>query len=238
MIDKFDELIRVYAPTVEDFTFVQIGANDGRNGDPLYSFVTEYGWRGILVEPQKAVFEQRLLANYSGNNKLSFENLAIDETDGERELFRLSFSNARWATGLSSFKRSHLEHHIDNGYVERMIGKQRDQLPEERADYIASEMVTTMTFKSLFDKHGIKSLDLLQIDAEGYDYALIQMFDFDQLRPAIIQFEMHVMSKQEQRESRAKLERNGYVTFKDYINMVAIQRKVVERLSIQLVVNQ
>jgi len=66
-----------------------------------------------------------------------------------------------------------------------------------------------MTFKSLFFRHGIKSLDLLQIDAEGYDYTVIQLFDFERLRSLMIQLEMHVMSKQEQRESRARLEHYG-----------------------------
>lgn len=234
MIKKFNDLIRAYAPTVEEFAFVQVGANDGRIGDPLYSFITEYGWRGVLIEPQKEVFEERLLLNYSGNDKLSFENVAIDEVDGQRELFMLSFSTKRWAVGLSSFRRSHLEHHIDNGYVDRMIGAERQKLPEDRASYISSETVTTMSFNSLLDKYGFKRLDLLQMDAEGYDYKLLKLFDFDRLRPAIVQLEMHVMSEQERRESRERLERYGYLTFKDYINMVAIQQSVAEDLAIQV----
>ncbi len=31
--------------------FIGIGANDGVTHDPLYPFVRDFGWRGIMVEP-------------------------------------------------------------------------------------------------------------------------------------------------------------------------------------------
>ena len=33
-----------------DVFLVQIGANDGITIDPLYKFVTEYAWRGVLLD--------------------------------------------------------------------------------------------------------------------------------------------------------------------------------------------
>ena len=39
----------------KEIFFIQIGANDGKSTDPLYRFVTELGWSGILVEPQPNV---------------------------------------------------------------------------------------------------------------------------------------------------------------------------------------
>src|SRR3954468_17616287 len=33
-----------------DLTFIQIGANDGVTGDPVHSFVTDYGFRGVCLE--------------------------------------------------------------------------------------------------------------------------------------------------------------------------------------------
>lgn len=232
VIRNFDELARTYADAFDNIFFIQVGANDGKIGDPLFDLINEFGWRGVLVEPQKHVYEKSLLTNYQGHDNLCFENVAIGEEDGQRELFKLSFSQERWATGLASFHRSHLERHIAEGYIERMIGTERDRLPANQSEYITSEIVTTVTFDTLLDKYQIKRLDLLQIDTEGYDYTLLQLFDFNRLRPAIIQFETHVMTDEQQNYSRDLLDHYGYLTFVDYINTVACQRKLAEELEI------
>src|SRR5262249_41430054 len=39
-----------------DVAFLQIGAFDGRQGDPLYQFITRHHWRGVLVEPMPDAF--------------------------------------------------------------------------------------------------------------------------------------------------------------------------------------
>src|SRR6266481_6003650 len=57
----------------KDLFFIQIGANDGVSNDPLYKFVIEYGWAGILVEPLPQVFEV-LRRNYADKPNLKFLN--------------------------------------------------------------------------------------------------------------------------------------------------------------------
>ena len=37
-----------------------------------------------------------------------------------------------------------------------------------------------------------KRVDLFQIDAEGYDADIIFMFDFEEYRPRLIQYEQHI----------------------------------------------
>jgi FkbM family methyltransferase len=229
---NFDGLARAYSATTDDFLFIQVGANDGRIGDPLFGLVTEYGWRGILVEPQQYVYEKRLVPNYAGHDRLYFENVAIDRQEGQRKLYKLSFSQERWATGLASFKKSHLEKHIAEGYIERMIGDERNRLPASKTEYICSEIVTTMTFNTLLDKYRIENLDLLQIDTEGYDYTLLQLFDFARLRPSIIQFEHHVMTDQERNDSLNLLHSYDYLTFFEHINIVAFRKELSEEIGI------
>ena len=60
---KWEDYIEYLPPKLSDVTFVQIGANCGKNtyfcaagGDPLWSYVTSCGWRGVLVEPVSYVF--------------------------------------------------------------------------------------------------------------------------------------------------------------------------------------
>lgn len=232
IVRSFNELAKVCSSGIDEFFFIQVGANDGRIGDPIFHLVTELGWKGILVEPQRWVYEEYLVQNYAGYDNLFFENVAIDDMDGRRELFKLAFSNRRWATGLASFKKSHIEHHIENGYVDRMIGDERDQLPNDLADYISSEVVTTMSFDTLLDKYLVEHLDLLQIDTEGHDYRLLQMFDFNRLRPSIIQFEHHVMTEEQRGHSLDLLHDYGYLTFKEHINIVGLQRSLAQDLEL------
>ena len=47
-----------------DFTFLQVGAFDGRTDDPIYPLVEEFGIRGIVVEPQPEMLET-LRASYA-----------------------------------------------------------------------------------------------------------------------------------------------------------------------------
>ena len=60
-----------YLGSFNDVTFVQIGANCGKNtygcaagGDPLWSYVTSCGWRGVALEPVSYVF-RLLCKNYA-----------------------------------------------------------------------------------------------------------------------------------------------------------------------------
>jgi hypothetical protein len=66
--------------------FIQIGANDGKTHDPLYKFVTEFGWSGILLEPLPDIFE-RLKANYAGRPNLKLLNAALAPEDGSRVFY-------------------------------------------------------------------------------------------------------------------------------------------------------
>jgi hypothetical protein len=47
--------------------FIGIGANDGVTHDPLYPFVRDFGWRGIMVEPIPEAFAalERNYANFA-----------------------------------------------------------------------------------------------------------------------------------------------------------------------------
>jgi hypothetical protein len=72
----------------ESLRFIQVGANDGRYGDPLRRYVLKYPWKGILVEPQPEVYEA-LKLNYAGlEDRLFFENVAISTDAGGMTLYR------------------------------------------------------------------------------------------------------------------------------------------------------
>jgi FkbM family methyltransferase len=182
------------APGGADFFFVQVGAHDGLHYDPIRPFVTRYHWRGILVEPQPAIFE-RLVTHYSGEPQLIFENVAISERDGEQTLYRFRPSPALpdHATMLASFRRSALVNNA-HGY----------------AGEIEEVRVPTLTVPSLLARHGVEQVDLLQIDTEGFDYPIVRMLGPTSVRPSIIHFESAFMSPDEHAECAELLDSWGY----------------------------
>ena len=71
--------------------------------------------------------------------------------------------------------------------------------------------VQCVTLQDLLVKHNITDLDLLQIDAEGYDYEILKSIDFQRIKPRFINFEHALLSTTQRLECRQMLERIGYI---------------------------
>ena len=56
------------------------------------------------------------------------------------------------------------------------------------------------------------TLDLLQIDAEGYDYEILKTIDFDRIRPRFVNYE-RVLLLDEEPACRSMMRDAGYVLF-------------------------
>jgi hypothetical protein len=83
--------------------------------------------------------------------------------------------------------------------------------------------VATRTFQTLFAKNSIRRVDLLQIDAEGFDCEILKLFDFKTYSPMIVRFEhIHVIRK-ELAEAVMRLADLGYQLHRDTIDVVAVR---------------
>jgi FkbM family methyltransferase len=188
--------------------FVQIGANDGISNDPLYKFITQFGWEGILLEPLPDVFET-LQATYRDYPRLLLLNAALADKDGSRPIYTVRMDDSvhfQKAHQLSSFRRESLAGQID--------------LIPDIADRIEERQVRCLSFDTILNEAQGRTVDLLQIDTEGYDYTILKMIDFSQLRPAIICYEHVHMSKAQQEESAALLFKEGYHLTRDNLDTV------------------
>jgi len=184
--EKFlDDLSRKYK---NNLFFVQIGANDGMINDPFYKFIRRDKWHGLLIEPQRKVFEE-LKNNYSKYKRLIFENVAITDKDEVKKLYKISFSDSRRATGISSFLLNDLQKIIDTGYAEIIAKEENIILPTNKEKWITTEDVQCLNLKSLLVKYKITKVDLLAIDTEGYDYEIIKTIPFNTLKPQVIIYE-------------------------------------------------
>jgi FkbM family methyltransferase len=197
-------------------SFVQVGANDGMFVDPLRSYVLSRGWRGILVEPQPDVF-RRLKANYAQcADRLIFENVAISSQD--------HLTLYLPPTDLGNRDQSHAYSVVssDARVIARAVGMTENQL--------RTVEVPALTLDALLARHRITDVDLLQIDAEGYDWDVLQTLDLGKVAPTLIQFETGHLNRKKLTEMAEHLDTAGYLIYYPGSNdALAMRREFFER---------
>lgn len=159
-----------------DITFVEIGANDGVLAEGLVPIAILYGWAGVLVEPQAAMFA-KLRQNVADHPRIRCVNAAVDAVPGQRTLYRVADDAdvPDWAAGSASFEREHLLRHrglIPN--IDRVLVEER---------------VRCLTFDGVLEEAQLDRFDILQIDCEGFDYEILKLADLPRRKPAIVNFE-------------------------------------------------
>ena len=178
--------------------FVQIGSNDGVLHDPIHQVVRACGWTGVLVEPLSDLFGQ-LVANYDGVPGLAFENVALGRQDGTTTMYRVEPrpGDPYWVGLLASFDRD-------------VILSKADVLTDVAARLIEVG-VETVTLETLVRRNGLETIDLLHVDAEGYDYAVLEQIDFSApWAPAFIIYEKEHFGTATRRAARRLLADAGY----------------------------
>jgi FkbM family methyltransferase len=203
-------LISEFSASKKELTFVQVGANDGFYHDPIYKFIVRDKWRGVMLEPLPFVYNEFLAPLHRNRPNVVALNAALDYADGEHKIYKIAFSNSRWATGLTSFKKEVLENVISSGHVARCCKRYGETLPEKIEDYIAEETIQCISPAKLLSQYQLQKLDWLQIDAEGYDFEIIKMFDIANTRPEVIVFENSHLSQADKQTCEKLLTDNGY----------------------------
>ena len=197
----------------KDFFFVQIGANDGQTEDLLHPYILKYNLSGLLVEPQKDIFE-KLKQTYAGRDNLIFVNTAIASERGSLPFYKVRGSlinetNAYQASAISSLNKETLR-----GRIARRVPRYFPRISENLDDYIEEITINTMTFEDLVRQYEIKKIDFLFIDCEGYDYEILKMVDFKRFSPSLINYESNHLNDEERAACEAMLHKEDYQTFR------------------------
>jgi FkbM family methyltransferase len=208
------------------FTVVQVGANDGINHDPIHKFIKRDRWNGVLLEPQKYVYDKFLSKLYLKHPNLSTLNAAMGEENGEASIYKIGFSESRWATGLTTFDLPTLEKAFTSGHVQRKCAKEGLEVPTDTSTHIIEEKVKITSSESLLADYKIEKVDLLMIDTEGFDYEIIKLFKIEKTAPQMIIFEHSHLSDTDYSECTRHLIKNGYSVKKDGPNTAAIKSEL------------
>lgn len=150
---------------------------------------------------------------YKDRPLVTCANVAITEHNGTVMMHRVDPAAVeeghvpRWAKGASSL------------YQDRTALCWADIKP-----YLTTIEVPCLTLHSLLSYYGVERIDVLQIDAEGYDYHILRQIDWTHHRPRLINFEIVNLPENEQKEAQSLLAQQGYVFEKTGYDLVARRR--------------
>ena len=156
---------------------VQIGAYDGHLYDPIESILLTdiSNLHSYLLEPQKEPY-QKLLKKYKKYKNVTPLNYAIHPSKNSFYLYRAdaaSINNSSsFLNGTGSFSLRH---------VKKFVGNKKLKLNKIKVNCISID--------KLIQKYKINKIDILIIDAEGFDYEILKSINFKKLKPQIIRFE-------------------------------------------------
>lgn len=206
----------------ENFTFLQIGANDGIINDPILKFILRDNWTGIRVEPLPAPF-QKLQQLHAANKRVQTIQTLIANEPGKMSLYHYSFSNKRWATGLASLEKAQLEKHIESGHVESKAKKFGDKLPSDKSTWITETELPVEEINQFIAKAFSYKLNLLQIDTEGFDHVLVNALNLEKIDVDMICFErLHILENQFE-PCLSKLKNYGYQIVSSNMDLLAFK---------------
>jgi FkbM family methyltransferase len=217
------KLLRAFAQAHAEVFFIEIGANDGEQYDHLTPYLRSPGWSGVMVEPEPHVFE-RLRRNYGGLGRIALVNAAIAERDGPLPFHHLppvadpeAEGLPEWYDAIGSFSRESVLAH--------------PELPADAGARLVTSEVRGITFETLCREQRVAALDLLAIDTEGYDAAILRQIDFHLHRPRLVIYEHFHMAAGERRGCREVMRDAGYETMEEGLDTFCLLPRTNERLT-------
>lgn len=205
--NREDVVLAGFFPEGYNGFYVDVGANH-----PIYDSVTKYfyerGWHGINLEPNKKLWEL-LEGDRPEDINLC---LGVSSRTGNEEITIYDEGN-----GLSTLSSEMQEEYKKSGHPATRNAR--------------TETIKLDTLSNIFKEHGVKKIDFMKIDVEGYEYEVIEGNDWVKYRPGIICIEANHIIK----DWRPLLQKARYKeVFFDGLNsyFVASERKdLSERFS-------
>lgn len=181
--------------------FLQIGANDGRTNDPLFPAIERYDLRGICVEPLPEAF-RRLQDTHADRPGVTLLQQAAGSAAGWTELYVAVPPEDADDEMRRDAERKATFSHADAARKARKIG-----------GTVGERRVRVATLPDLVREGGLEGIDVLQIDAEGEDWNLLQQVEGLRRLPALVNLEHKGLAEQARIAMQKWLTTHGYVWF-------------------------
>ena len=167
---------------------IKIGANDGSIGDPISQLLIAYkDLKCVFVEPVPHLLA-RAKSIWGDSERFKYINNAIN--DGSQMNFYFVDSEAQKLQNISvdpeqigSFELSHILKHEGGRF----------------APFVKEILIQGMTLQELLKNYIDVGIDLIHVDAEGWDWKIISQLELEKFRPTWIIFEYIHLSLSERK---------------------------------------
>lgn len=201
--NKEDLLIQGFFPDVPKGFYVDVGANDPEH-DSVTKLFYDQGWSGINIEPIDRLHKALVEARPRDKNL----RIGVGSASGT-----LEFTEYPDGDGLSTFDDS----------MSKYYEKGDHHFPTHKLKKYA---VDVRTLSQVVKKEKPAQIHFLKIDVEGFEYDVIQGYDWKSLRPELICIEANHISK----DWRPILIKNHYEeVFFDGINNYYLAKESLHR---------
>ncbi len=191
--------------------FVQISGCTPVPNDPLHSHIARRGLSGLIIEPVFARYQQ-LVQQSQEMPLVKAVHASISGIDGQRPL---------WFFNAEAFSRGILPPHLatvitfaQESLLADISVLGRATAEETARDLLASlldqTMVRAVRLDTLFREQGVRQVDILRFDSDGYGLDILNAFDFKRARPAIIHYRHEGLSLADRRTAAELLMAQGY----------------------------
>lgn len=223
---KGPKLIRKMVRFYPHAFFIQIGANDGDQLDPLREAVHGGQWRGIMVEPVPYVFKKLKSNNGHLADRIALENVAIATVCGSLPFWHLAQADdgeklPRLYDAIGSFNKDVVLKHINF-------------IPDIHNRLVCTR-VNCVTFEELCRRNNVDAVDILQIDTEGYDFEIIKTIDFEKIKPTLLIYEHHHFDEATEKICQKFLCGKGYEFFKEGMDTWCLQTRSPKKNSEKII---
>ena len=192
---------------------VEVGAHDGIQRDPLRRYVITCDWTTYLLEPDPLVFE-KLRRNVRFVRGARPVNAAIATADGPLPFYSVRPPDKGddiwpWYDALGSFDRDVVLSHAA-------------QIPDI-ADRVTTTDVPAITGATFLDRYRVTTVDLLQVDTEGFDLVVLEQLDPGTLQPLVVIYEHWHLDAAERAAAERLLRDAGYEIRSEGLDTLAVR---------------
>lgn len=196
-----------------DLIICQVGANDGKAGDPIAPLLRTNQWRGILVEPLPQMFELLKSNTKDIQGRFRLFNCAVDKMVGERIIYEIDYQE--WMPP----------------YFKELACFWKEKLPKTFYDrkvepHILSTPIRTENINSILEQTDFNNIDAYFIDTEGHDYEVIKLIDMDRQKPDVIFFEHVALSTYDYKSCLKYLKSLQYRLYYQHRDTIAISDQI------------